>query len=125
MYSYLEEGHAVEDLMEITIGLKKQDGLDEDHSCSEDIPLLGDLPMETSDKDISGDLLPMETSDKDISDDLLPMETSDKDIPEKTTIENEKKLTRKMTAAEKSKRKRMKITKKKRGSINSHVSYLL
>ena len=120
MYSYLEEGHAVEDL----IGLKKQDGLDEDHSCSEDIPLLGDLPMETSDKDISGDL-PMETSDKDISDDLLPMETSDKDIPEKTTIENEKKLTRKMTAAEKSKRKRMKITKRKRGSINSHVSYLL
>ena len=107
MYSYLEEGHAVEDL----IGLKKQDGLDEDHSCSEDIPLLGDLPMETSDKDIS--------------DDLLPMETSDKDIPEKTTIENEKKLTRKMTAAEKSKRKRMKITKRKRGSINSHVSYLL
>ena len=110
MYSYLEEGHAVDDLMEITVGLKKQDGLDEDHSCSEDIPLLGDLPMETSDKDISGD---------------LPMETSDKDIPEKTTIENEKKLTRKMTAAERTKRKRMIITKRKRGSINSHVSYLL
>ena len=113
MYSYLEKGHAVEEMMDITVGVKKQDGLDEDHSCSEDIPLLGDLPIETSDKDIPGD---------------ISMEISNTNVLEKTTIGKESEdntLTGKMTVTEKTKRKRMKITKRKRGSINSQVNYLL
>lgn len=112
MYSYLEKGHAEEEMMEITVGLKKQDGLDEDHSCSEDIPLLGDLPIETSDKNMPGD---------------VPMETSYKNVHEKTMIVKESEdntLTGKMTATENSKRKRLK-TKRKRASINSQVSCLL